>query len=127
MADYTNVDNSTFSYVDNRITGETIIYKLSSQSDFTIKVKLYVDGREFPVDPLLTAKCCFAENRFDDNSPRITVDCLISESGEIIIPIPASLRVSGKNLFGEIIINGTDSSGESFIYRASNFRLSIIE
>ena len=117
----------TFAYVDNKLTGETVLFELEGRRNFFVTVFLYADGQPFPVSSSLAAECCVTPSRLDPDATKTTITCTIGTSGEIIVPIPVALRVAGTNLFCEINISGTDNLNRDFRYKASSFRLAILE
>ena len=95
--------------------------------DASIRAYLFADGQPLPIDTRLTAECCITEVRRDPEASKVTVECTIGSHGEVIVPIPAALCIAGKTLYCEINISGTDKRGDHFRYKASSFRVSVIE
>lgn len=119
------VSCDTFAHVDRKLAGETVFFNLNGRRNFFIVVYLYVDGKPFPVSSSLTAECCVKDLSAGEN--KSTISASIGTGGEIIVPLPVSFRIDGKNLLCEINISGTDVLNRSFRYKASNFRVSVIE
>lgn len=120
------VNCDTFAHVDNKIAGETVIFNLEGRRNFFIVVYLYVNGEPFPVSGSLTAECCIRDLSTAGET-KTTITASIGTGGEIIVPIPVSFRVDGKNLLCEINISGTDMLNRDFRYKSTNFRVSVIE
>ena len=112
----------TFAHVDQRKVGETVRVSVSNIATHTIIAFLYCDNHIFPVskDAGLAASCCIRHN-----GGKTTAECYIGNNGEVIIPLPEFLCTNGQNLLCEINITGT-SDGNSFRYRAFEFRAAIV-
>ena len=116
----------TFAYIDEKRTGETVLFRLTGRSDFSIAVYLYANGKPFPVDLSMTAECCVTEKRYDTNAAKTMFPCRIGRSGQVYVSVPSGMRTAGKNFFCEINISGTDDSNQIFRFKASSFRLVIL-
>lgn len=117
-----NVQCDTFAHVDQRTVANTVKYSLSERNGTPVVAFLYCDGKALPISTAVTAECCII-----GINDKETVDCNVGTSGEIIIPIPISLRRSGESLSCEINISGMDDDGLTFRYRAANFAVAVVE
>lgn len=117
-----NVECDTFAHLDQRQVGGTVRVSEVDAVSHTVVAYLFCDGKEFPVSASagLTASCCV---RYNDG--KITIECIIGDKGEIIIPLPDTLCTDGQRLMCEINIDGT-SANESFRYRAFEFYVAVV-
>lgn len=110
-----------FAHIDRRTVSDTVKYSLSERDDALITAFLFCDDKAFPVSTSLTAECCIK-----GINSKMTVNCSIGTSGEIIIPIPNVFRVEDESLSCEITISGTDGDGLDFRYKAASFIVAVI-
>lgn len=117
-----NIKCDAFAHIDKRTVSNTVKFSLSERDDSLIVAFLFCDDKVFPVSTTVTAECCIkgVENK-------MTVNCSIGNSGEIIIPIPDEFRVVNERLSCEINISGVDSDNLAFRYKAANFIVAVTE
>lgn len=115
-----NVKCDALAHVDKRNVSNTVKFSLSERDEGFITAFLFCDDKAFPVSTSVTAECCIRGVK-----NKLTVNCNIGASGEIIIPIPDEFRVENESLSCEINISGIDTDGLRFRYKASSFIVAI--
>lgn len=115
-----NVKCDAFAHIDKRTVSNTVKFSLSERTDSFVTAFLFCDDKVFPVSKTVTAECCIkgVENK-------LTVNCSIGTSGEVIIPIPEQFRVEHENLSCEINISGIDGDNLAFRYKAASFIVAV--
>lgn len=115
-----NVKCDAFAHIDKRTVSSTVKFSLSEREDALLTAFLFCDDKVFPVSTMVAAECCIkgVENK-------MTVNCSIGASGEIIIPIPDEFRVENERLSCEINISGTDREGLNFRFKAASFIVAV--
>ena len=109
-----------FAHIDKRTVSNTVKFSLSERDDALITAFLFCDDKVFPVSTTVTAECCIKgiENK-------LTVNCSIGVSGEVIIPIPEEFRKEDERLSCEINISGIDEDNLAFRYKAASFIVAV--
>lgn len=117
-----NVKCDAFAHIDKRTVSNTVKFSLFERAHSFITVFLYCDNKPFPVSSEVTAECCIKGNK-----NKLTVNCSVGDSGEIIIPIPDEFQAINEYLSCEINISGVDKDNLTFRYRAANFIIAVTE
>lgn len=123
------VECDTFAYVDDRRTGETVVWSATNRDRYLLCVYLFSNGNPMPLanGPDVSVECYLAENG-NAQSPEISMeDCFVGHHGEIYVPVKSKYRIPGKVYYCEINVIGSVGEEDESRFKASNFRLAFIE
>ena len=117
-----NIKCDAFAHIDKQTVSNTVRFSLSERENSLITAFLFCDDKVFPVSTTVAAECCIKGIK-----DKMTVNCSIGASGEIIIPVPDAFCVENERLSCEINISGVDGDGLNFRYKAASFIVAITE